>query len=213
MASAAGHDARRRELRAQRRVHRPAGVEPAREQDVHAHEAAGHVDVPAQQVELRKRQILRADHQRHEEIAEDRRNRRDQEEEHHDDAVHGEELVVRIVADEIAGGRRQVEPDQHRERAADEEEERHRDQVEQRDALVVARQQPRRDAVAVVQIVFRRKFCFHHRFTFSCCVDSDLTYSISASSCSSLTRPWNAGMTGWYPAVTFAAGVRIDSRR
>ena len=87
------------------------------------------------------------------EVAEDRRNRRDQKEEHHDDAVHGEQLVVHIVAHEIAGGRREIQADEHGERAADEEEHRNGGEVEQRDALVVARQQPRLDAIAVVQIM------------------------------------------------------------
>src|SRR5206468_326751 len=41
---------------------------------------------------------------------------------------------------------------------------------------------------------------------------SDFTYSISSSSCSSVTRPWKVGMMGWKPAVTLAAGLRIDSR-
>ena len=41
---------------------------------------------------------------------------------------------------------------------------------------------------------------------------SDLTYAMSCSSCSSDTRPWNGGMTGWNPATTFACGLTIDSR-
>src|SRR5207342_3915524 len=41
---------------------------------------------------------------------------------------------------------------------------------------------------------------------------SDFTYSISSSSCSSVTSPWNVGMIGWNPDVIFAAGWRIDSR-
>ena len=107
------------------------------------------------QIELREREVLRADHDRHEEVAERRRNRRDQEEEHHHDAVHREQLVVGVVGDEIAGRRREIEPDEHGEGAADEEEERDRRQVQERDALVIARQQPRLHAVSVVQIVAR----------------------------------------------------------
>ena len=121
--------------------------------------AAEDVDVPARRFSFGKREVLRADHDRHEEVAEHGRDGRDQEEEHHHHAVHREQLVVGLVRHEVAGRRRQLEADQHRERAAEEEEERDAGQVEQRDALVVARQQPRLDAVAVVQIVTRRQRC------------------------------------------------------
>ena len=142
--------------RAERRVERPAGIDAARDERIQREQPADDVDVPAQQIQLRKREILRADHHRDEEVAQHRRNRRDQEEEHHDDAVHREELVVGLVGHQIAGRRRELEADQHGERAAEEEEERDGGQIEQRDALVIARQQPRLDAVAVVQIVPRR---------------------------------------------------------
>ena len=62
-------------------------------------DAADDVDVPAQQVDAREREVLRADHDRHQEVAERRRNRRDQEEEDHHDAVHREELVVQCRRD------------------------------------------------------------------------------------------------------------------
>ena len=37
---------------------------------------------------------------------------------------------------------------------------------------------------------------------------SDLMYSISCSSCSSLTRPWKVGMIGWKPGDDLRAGVQ-----
>ena len=150
------NDVGRRRDGAERRVEGPAGVDAAGDERVQREQPAEDVDVPAGEVQLRKGQILGADHDRHEEVAEHRRDDGNQEEEHHHHAVHGEELVVGLVRDEIAGRRRQVEPDQHGERAADEEEQRDGRQVQQRDALVIARQQPRLDAVAVVQIVMRR---------------------------------------------------------
>ena len=124
-----------------------------------------------------------------------------QEEEHHHHAVHREQLVVGLVGHQIAGRRRQLEPDQHRERAADEKEERDRREVQQRDALVIAGQQPRRDAVAVVQVVLRRhaERSLRHDYLVLHLGEravSDLMYSISCSSCSSVTRPWNVGMIG-----------------
>ena len=216
-------DVGRRRDGAERRVERPAGVDAAGDERVEREQAAEDVDVPAREVQLREREILRADHDRHEEVAEHGRDRRDEEEEHHHHAVHREQLVVGLVGHEVAGRRRELEADQHRERAADEEEERDRGEIEQRDALVIARQQPRLDAVAVVQVVARRKstvlaWLLRHglpspwptwRHSCSC---SDFTYSISSSSCSSLTSPWKVGMIGWKPAATFAAGFRIDSR-
>src|SRR5207249_2322151 len=98
--------------------------------------------------------------------------------------------------------------------AAEEEEERDRREIEQRDPLVIARQQPRRDAVALVQVVAGRQSDGRHIYRDCTCGSacSDLTYSMSSSSCSSDTRPWNVGMIGWNPAAILAAGVRIDSR-
>ena len=110
--------------------------------------------------------------------------------------MHGEELVVGLVGDEIAGRRRQVEPDEHGERAADEEEHRRGRQVQQRDALVVARQQPRFDAVTVVQVVMRGNQESRHGYLAPVVAGSDFTCSTSWSSPSSFTTPWNVGMIG-----------------
>src|SRR5262249_52696559 len=131
-----------------------------------------------------------------------------------DDGGYREQRVVGLVRDQIAGRGGEVEADQHGERAAHEEEERHAREIEQRDALVVAREQPRRDAVAVVQVVARWKDDGSHGYRGCTCGSScsDFTYSISSSSCSSVTRPWNVGMIGWNPEAIFAAGWRIDSR-
>jgi len=61
---------------------------------------------------------------------------------------------------------------------------RHAGEIEQRDALVVARQQPRSDAVAVVEIVMDRRLAGHGLLTFS-----DFTYSMIWRTCSSVTSP------------------------
>jgi hypothetical protein len=95
------------------------------------------------QVEPREGQVLGADHHRQQEVAEHRRDRRDQEEEDHDDAVHGEQLVVGVGLDQVAAGvssSRRISTANSRRR----EERRDRDQVQDRDPLVVLRQQPRR---------------------------------------------------------------------
>ena len=39
------------------------------------------------------------------------------------------------------------------------------------------------------------------------CGDSDLMYSISATRFSSLTSPWNVGISGWKPSTIFACDV------
>ena len=102
----------------------PAGID-ATSRDGVEHQAAGDdVDVPAQQVDAREGKIFRADHHGHEEVAEHSGDGWNQEEEDHHLAVHGEELVVGVGADEISGRREQFETDEEREQAADEEEER-----------------------------------------------------------------------------------------
>ena len=64
--------------------------------------------------------------------------------------------------DEIAGRRREVEPMSTAKAPPIEEEERDGGEIEQRDALVIAGQKPRRDAVAIVQIMLSGEFCFHY---------------------------------------------------
>src|SRR5438128_702207 len=46
----------------------------------------------------------------------------------------------------------------------------------------------------------------------ACAGPIDLIYAISICNCSSLTCPWNDGITGWNPATTFASGLSTDSR-
>ena len=157
------NDAGVRRRRAVRRVERPAGVHAAGDHRVDDEDAAEPVDVQTEQIDARKRQILGANHRRDQEVAERRRNRRDQEQEHHDHAVQREELVVGVGLDEVALRRRELEADADRHEAAEEEEDRDRDQIHDRDPLVVLRQQPRLEAVAVVQIMTRGKFeCVLH---------------------------------------------------
>jgi hypothetical protein len=54
------------------------------------------VHVPAQQVQLRKSQVLGAQHHRQAKIAEHRGDRGDHKKKHHENAVHGEQLVVGV---------------------------------------------------------------------------------------------------------------------
>ena len=151
--------------RRERRVEGPAGIDAAGQDREQRHRAAEHEQVPAQEVEAGKREVARADHQRHDEIAERVGNRGDQEEPHHDDAVHGEQAVVHVGADEIGLRGRELDPDRGRRCAADEEEEDEAGEIENRDALVIGGEEPRSQAVAGVQIVV---------FVHGCCPPIDL---------------------------------------
>ena len=128
--------------------------------------------IPTQQIDARKREILGADHQRHQEVSQHGRNRRNQEKEHHHLAVHGEKLVVSIGLHQVAGRRQQFQPDQQGKEPPNEEEESNREQVEQRDALVVRGQQPGLDAIFLVQVVLAFDAdcsCGHCYCTFGSC--------------------------------------------
>src|SRR5262249_34992538 len=141
------------ELRAERTVESPAGIDAAVQQDMNHQNSGNDIEIPAQQVDSRERQIFGPDHQRNEEISQNRRHNRDQEEEHHDHAVRGENLVVRVGVHQVALGREQLQADQHGVESAEEKEERDRDEVQHRDPLMVGGQKPRPERKAVGQVV------------------------------------------------------------
>src|SRR5947209_6555376 len=147
--------------------------------------------------------------------------------------MHGKELVVGVGLYQVSRRSQQLQADQEGEKAANKEEERNRDQIEQRDPLVVRGEQPRPDAVVLVQIVlvFSRNCRSSHGYcTFGSCGCSpggrelatpavraggwlsDLMYATSAFNCSSLTKPWKTGIMGLNPRTTFAPGLKMDSR-
>ena len=105
----------------------PAGIDAAQHQRGQRERAADEIQIPAQQIDLRERKVLRAQHDRDQEVSHRRRHRRHQEQEDHDDAVHREELVVRVRRHQVRLRRQQLQPDQAGERSADKEEERDRD--------------------------------------------------------------------------------------
>ena len=108
------------------------------------------VQIPAQQVDARKRQILGADHDRHQEVSENGRHDRNQEEEHHDHAVHGEGFVVGVGLEQVSllesairdGSSSANMPPMKKKK-------RDRGEVQHCNPLVVGGQQPRLDAVSV----------------------------------------------------------------
>src|ERR1700731_1349133 len=138
---------------AERRVEGPTGIDAAGQHAVQHHDAADDVEIPAQQVDARESQVFGADHHGYEEVAQHGGNGRDEKEENHDHAMHGQEFVVGVGLYQVAGGGEQFEPDEQSEEAADEKKERDGDEVEKRNALVVGGEQPRADAVLLVEII------------------------------------------------------------
>src|SRR5205823_7112668 len=71
----------------------------------------------------------------------------------HRDPVHREELVVSLGLHEVALGRQELQTDQEGEEAAQEEEKGDGGEVQERDPLVVPRQEPGPHAVGGGQVV------------------------------------------------------------
>src|SRR5580700_2702706 len=134
----------------------PAGIDAAVQHAVQEEHSGGDVEIPAQQVDLGKSEILGTNHKRHQEVAKDSRHDWDEKEEHHDHAMLGKCLVVSVGLHQVALGREQFEPDEHGEDATEEEENADRYQIEERDPLVIGGQQPGLNGVPIVEIVQRR---------------------------------------------------------
>ncbi len=148
---------------AERRVEGPAGVQTAGAEGIQHEAAADDVNVPAEKVDLRKCQVLRADHQGNQEIAEDGGNGGNEEKENHGYAVHGEKLVVGFRRNQCAGGRQKMDSNHGGEDSADEKENGHGTEIQQGDALVVGGEQPRTDAVGGIEVVLMRHFVTRQR--------------------------------------------------
>ena len=140
-------------VRGERRGEGPAGIDSAQHQRGQGQCAADYIEIPTEQIDLGEGEVARADHHGDQEIAQRCGNRRHQKQEDHDDAVHGEELVVGVRGDEVGLRREEFQPDEAGKRAADEEEKRDRDQIQDRDALVVAGEEPTEQAVLRVDEV------------------------------------------------------------
>ena len=140
---------------AERGVERPARIDAAHQHRGDAENAAGHEQVPAQQIQFRKGDIARADHHRHEKITKRCWDRGDEKPPHHDDAVHGEQAVVRLGRDPARVRREQNEADHPRHDRTEEKERSNRKRIQNADALVIRREQPAPNRGAVVQIILR----------------------------------------------------------
>ena len=103
-----------------------------------------------ERVQPRERHVPRADHQRHEVVAEAREHRDDEEEDHRR-PVQREQLVVGVLGDEVVVRLRELGAHQERHHAGREEEEERGDDVEDPDPLVVDRRQPAGDAAVAAR--------------------------------------------------------------
>ena len=140
----------------------------------------------------RERQVLRADHHRHQKISQHRGDRRNHEKENHHDAMRGEEFVVSLRLYQRALRSDQVQAHQHRRGAADEKHECDGDEIEQGDALVVHSEEPRADPVIDVQIIHARirgNFGGGAHLPPFAWAPSDFTYAINCRICSSFNCP------------------------
>ena len=99
-------------------------------------------------VEPRERHVRSADHDRHQVIG-SAEGERAQEEEQHDAAVHREELVVLLQAQEVVVGHGKLDPHEDRHGAGQQEHDEARHHVVDADLLVVGARQVSKDALVL----------------------------------------------------------------
>ena len=126
----------------QRGVGEPAEVGgAARGEEARQHGEPAEQEQPeGEGVQPRERDVGGADLQRHDVVGEAEQDRRGVQQQH-DRAVHGEQLVVLLVRQELLPRRRQLGAHQQRHQPACHEEGERRDQIEDRDVLRVRRPQ------------------------------------------------------------------------
>ena len=134
----------RRELgTAKRDIGEPADI---RAHVQHEHrpqkDSAEQIQVVAISVEAREGDIARSHHQRHEIHREGFEHHWHGKQEHHVCAVHGEQLVVKIGADDVALGMRQLQAHYQRQNSAEKKESKCGDDVALADGGVVNRTEP-----------------------------------------------------------------------
>ena len=135
----------------QRHVGEPADIGPHVEHERRPQQnAAGEIHPVGECIQPRKRDVAGADHQRHE-VDGDRLHHRHGEQEHHVRAVHGEDLVVAVGADDPGLRAGKLQPDQHRQHAAERQEDEGGGDVAPADVLVIDGGQPPSSVFGVPQ--------------------------------------------------------------
>src|ERR1700690_836791 len=124
-------------------IESPTGIHAARQNRILRQNRANNIEIPAKQINSRKRQIPSPHHQRHQKTPQHRRNRRNQEKENHPHAVNRKKLVISSRLHQRPGRLDQVQADQSSRRPANKKHESNRGQIKQRNALVVGGKQPR----------------------------------------------------------------------
>ncbi len=107
----------------------------------------------SEEVQPREGDVLRADHDRQEEVPQRRGDARDDEQEDHDRSVEREEAIVGLRVHDRLASREELEPHEEGEDAAGQESEADHRQVHQADSLVIERDEPRSDPAIGLQIV------------------------------------------------------------
>ena len=126
---------------------------PAGEHRPEREHPAQHEDIPAEQVQLGKGKVAGAEHHGQDEVACSGGHGGNEEEKHHHHAVHREGAVIAILVEDRPVRIDEVESHQRGRDSAQQKEHADRDQVENGDALVVGREEPRFPAVIGVEIV------------------------------------------------------------
>src|SRR5262245_17400607 len=101
-AQSGGNHVRIRKGRTERSIESPTCINSAGEQCIDRNQPTSHVDVPAQQIDPRKSEILCTNHHRDNEVSKCCGDRRNQKEENHQDSVLRKDLVVGSRVKEIA---------------------------------------------------------------------------------------------------------------
>ncbi len=208
-------------------VEGPARVQTARDDGVEEDHRACDVEVERGQIQAREGDVLGADHQGQEEVAQHGRDRRDDHQEDHDRPVEGEELVVGIAIDQVGLGREELDAHGQRDEPSDQEEDDDGREVEQTDPLVIEGEEPAPDPAGGVQVVVlgrgdggrvcRRAHGAHLDPSWPSpwppsSAPRVLRYSMMASMLASLHRPLKVGISGPKPATSLACGSMMDSR-